>query len=570
MILQALKEYYDRKAADPDSGIAPLGWERKEIPFLIVLNKDGSLLRVEDTQELVNKKKRARIFLVPQSVKRSSGVAANLLWDNVEYATGVVCKGKARRVAEQHAAFVERLSELSDCPSIEPVRAFLSRSDFREQLAKCPEWNEAVEGCAFVAFKLLGVSYPIFNAPDVKGHINDVSQPKSGESANFVCLVSGKRDVVAKLHPAVKGVQGTNTTGGNIVSFNFPAACSFGKAQGENAPIGEESAFKYATALNSLLSKDSRQKISVGDATAVFWSEQSSDLEDEFLDLFGEPVKDNPDKGVDAVERLLTAVKTGAYSPTEETTRFYVLGLAPNSARISVRFWHIGTVAEMEGRFADWFEDLRIAHGAKDKEHLSLWRLLVSTATQGKTENINPNLSGSIMRSILSGSPLPNTLLSAVLVRIKAEREISYPRVKLLKAYINRKSKERKITVSLDKENANVAYCLGRLFAALEKIQEEANPGINATIRDKFYASASSAPNTVFGNLMRLKNHHLAKLPQGRVIYFERLLGEMISKFVSFPAHLSLDEQGLFAIGYYHQRQDFFTKKEKPDIVAAQ
>jgi CRISPR-associated protein Csd1 len=223
----------------------------------------------------------------------------------------------------------------------------------------------------------------------------------------------------------------------------------------------------------------------------------------------------------------------------------------------------------MEGRFADWFEDLRIAHGVKDKEHLSLWRLLVSTATQGKTENINPNLSGSVMRAVLDGSPLPDTLLGAVLVRIKAEREISYPRAKLLKAYLNRKSKERKITVSLDKENTNVAYCLGRLFATLEKIQEEANPGINATIRDKFYASASSAPNTVFGNLMRLKNHHLAKLPQGRAVYFEKLLGEEISKFASFPAHLSLDEQGMFAIGYYHQRQDFFTKKEKSDNADA-
>lgn len=571
MILQALKEYYDRKAADPDSGIAPLGWERKEIPFLIVLNKEGSLVRVEDTQELVNKEKRVRVFLVPQSVKRSSGVAANLLWDNVEYATGVVCKGKTERVAAQHAAFVERLSELSACPSVEPVRAFLSKSDFREQLAKCPEWNEAVEGCAFVAFKLVEASYPIFNAPDVKEYIDGATQPKPMESSQTVCLVSGNRDVVAKLHPAVKGVQGTNTTGGNIVSFNFSAACSFGKVQGSNAPIGEETAFKYATALNSLLAKDSRQKISVGDATVVFWSEQSSVLEDEFLALFGEPDKDNPDKGVDAVERLLSSVKTGAFSHAESKTRFYVLGLAPNSARISVRFWHVGTVAEMEGRFADWFEDLRIVHGVKDKEHLSLWRLLVSTATQGKSENINPNLSGSVMRSILSGSSLPNTLLSAVLVRMKANddkwKDLLYPRIKLLKAYLNRKSKERKITVSLDKENVNVAYCLGRLFATLEKIQEEANPGINATIRDKFYASASSAPNTVFGNLMRLKNHHLAKLPQGRVVYFEKLLGEEISKLASFPAHLSLDEQGLFAIGYYHQRQDFFVKKEDTEKV---
>ena len=165
------------------------------------------------------------------------------------------------------------------------------------------------------------------------------------------------------------------------------------------------------------------------------------------------------------------------------------------------------------------------------------------------------------MRSILEDTPYPLTLLSSALVRIKAEREVSYPRAKLIKAFLNH-NKERKLTVSLDKENTNVGYRLGRLFAVLEKIQEEANPGINATIRDKFYASASSTPNAVFGNLMRLKNHHLGKLSQGRSIYFEKLLGEVIAEIPSFPAHLSLDEQGDFAIGYYHQRQDFFTKKE--------
>lgn len=562
MILQALTEYYNRKANDPESNIAPLGWERKEISFLIVLREDGTFVQVEDAREIVGGKKRAKSFLVPQSVKRTSGVAANLLWDNVEYVTGVVCGGKPNRVAAQHAAFIERLSELSDCKSVAPIKKFLSTPDFVNQLEKCPEWNEALkEKSAWISFKLLGDELPVFNAQDVKERI-DQGVENVTSSTSIVCLVSGKRDVAIDLHPAITGVQGTNTTGGNIVSFNCEAVCSFGKKQGENAPIGEETAFKYVTALNSLLSKDSRQRISIGDTTTVFWSESKSTLEDEFSLLFNEPEKDNPDKGVDAVKRLLSSVKTGAFSHTEENTRFYILGLAPNAARISIRFWHVGTVAEMEKHFANWFEDLRIVHGIKDKEHLSLWRLLISTATQGKTENINPNLAGSVMRAILNGLPLPDTLRNAILIRIKAEREISYPRVKLLKAYLNRKLTERKLTVSLDKENVNIAYCLGRLFAVLEKIQEEANPGINATIRDRFYASASSTPGVVFGNLMRLKNHHLSKLTSGRAIYFEKLLGEVILKFTAFPTHLSLDEQGLFAIGYYHQRQDFFMKKE--------
>lgn len=562
MILQALKEYYDRKAADPDSGIAPLGWERKEIPYLIVLREDGSLVRVEDTQEKVGKKKRAKVFLVPQAVKRTVGVSANLLWDNVEYVTGVVCKGKPERVAAQHQAFVERLTELAECPVVKPICKFLATSDYQDRLASFPEWKEAVEGCAFISFMLVEESCPVFNMRDVVEKINSGKSSSTEVSDGAICLVSGRRDVVAKLHPAIKGVQGTNTTGGNIISFNFPAACSFGKSQGENAPIGERAAFEYTTALNTLLSKDSRQKMSVGDATVVFWSERKTSLEDEFIDLFGEPERDNPDKGVAAVERLWASVRTGAFSSEDDTTRFYVLGLAPNSARISVRFWHNGTVAEMERRFADWFENLRIVHGPKEKEHLSLWRLLVSIAPLGKSENIPPNLAGAVMRSILEGTPYPATLLSSAILRIKAEHEVTYPRAKIIKAFINHNlNQERKLTVSLDRENTNVGYRLGRLFAVLEKVQEEANPGLNATIRDKFYASASSTPNAVYGNLMRLKNHHLGKLSQGRMIYFEKLLGDIISEIPSFPAHLTLNDQGQFSIGYYHQRQDFFVGK---------
>ena len=569
MILQALKEYYDRKAADPASGIAPLGWEWKEIPFLIVLREDGSLDRVEDTRELVGKKKRAKTFLVPQSVKRSSGVASNLLWDNVEYVTGIVCKGKPDRVAAQHEAFRDRLAPFSACPAVGAVLSFLSKPDFRNQLAAQSAWKDAVDASAFVSFKLAGASEPVFRDTDVTfgidASMSKAENPVSGSVCGSVCLVSGHRETVAELHPAIKGVLGTNTTGGNIVSFNFPAASSFGKKQGSNAPVGEKSAFEYTTALNTLLGKDSKQKIQVGDATTVFWSSRDSALEDEFADLFGEPEKDNPDKGVDAVERLLSSVKNGAFVHDEETTRFYVLGLSPNSARIAVRFWHEGTVAEMETRFADWFENLRIAHGPKDKEHLSLWRLLCSVAPLGRGENVPPNLAGAVMRSILEGTPYPATLLSSAIVRIKAERDVTYPRAKLVKAFINHNlNPERKLTMSLDKDNTNVGYRLGRLFAVLERIQQAANPGINATIRDRFYASASATPAAVFGNLMRLKNHHLAKLEKTR--FFEDLIGEIVAGIQVFPPHLSLGEQGMFAIGYYHQRQDFFAgRKAKAD-----
>jgi len=298
----------------------------------------------------------------------------------------------------------------------------------------------------------------------------------------------------------------------------------------------------------------------------VFWSEKHTDLEDSFADLFDEPPKDDPAKQTRAIEALFKAPQSGALSDEGGNTRFYVLGLAPNAARISVRFWQVGTVAEMSARIRQHFEDLEIVHASYEKPYLSLFRLLVATAIQGKSENIPPNLAGEFMRAILAGLPYPQTLLQAAVRRIRAEREVNYPRAALIKACLNRQaryspSQEKEIAVSLDDSNTNPGYRIGRLFAALEKIQEEAvNPG--ATIRDRFYGAASSTPVTVFSNLMKLKNHHLAKLEEGRKRYFEKLIGQIMSDINDFPAHLSLADQGRFAIGYYHQRQAFFTKSE--------
>jgi CRISPR-associated protein Csd1 len=256
----------------------------------------------------------------------------------------------------------------------------------------------------------------------------------------------------------------------------------------------------------------------------------------------------------------------------EGDNRFYILGLAPNAARIAIRFWQVAKIAEFASRIRQYFSDFAITKPPGEPEYYSIWRILVNIATQDKSENIPPNVAGDFMRSILSGTPYPASLMQAVLRRIRSDTKnrVKPVRAALIKAYLNRyhrfypNIKYKEVAMELDVHQTSIGYQLGRLFAVLEKIQEEANPGINATIRERFYGSACSTPVTVFANLMRLKNHHLAKLEnQGRAVNFERLLGEIISNVRDFPAHLNMHEQGLFAIGYYHQRQSFFTKSSK-------
>ena len=576
MILQSLKEYYDRKATDPESRMAPPGFEWKEIPFIIVLTPDGTPVTIEPTYEGEGKNRRAKSFLMPQGVKKTSGIAANLLWGNVEYVLGVKVKNDISRVIEQHTFFKNKIQEIGNCSDegIEAVNAFLKKVNKENTLKGVGDcWSEIIAGGANITFKLAGDQTVVAARPEVKKAILK-TYAKQNDLHQSICLVSGLNEVTERLHNPIKGVYGGQTSGANIVSFNLDAFQSFGKEQGANAPVGKTAAFAYTTALNHLLGRGSQQRMLVGDATTVFWSQKENDLERKIADFFAEPPKDDPNRGVREVEVLYRSIENGLFSTDENRkNRFYVLGLSPNASRISVRFWIVDTVAGMSIKIKRHFDDLKIAHGPKDKKVLSLFRLLVCTAAQGKTDNIPPNLAGDTMRAILEGRPYPQTLLQAVIRRIRAEHDITHPRAALIKACINRSNRfknphtEEELEMSLDESNASIGYRLGRLFAVLEKIQQEANPGINATIRDKFYGAASGTPVAVSGNLMRLKNHHLAKLAStGRRIYFEKLLGGIIDGVkaeIAFPTHLSLEEQGRFAIGYYHQHQSFFTKNVK-------
>lgn len=571
MILQALKDYYDRKAADPESGIAPLGLELKPIPFLIVINLDGTFIELEDTRDKSHNK--GKSYLVPQSKQRSgskSYATTYLLWDHIGY---VMQEPESdSKAINQHATWLEMLRslppEIVRDPEVAAILRFYENPDNMAKVRAHTNWSECqkvpISSCN-LSFQIAGRGRPVPCSPLVQSHAKTVATTTSGDTG--ICLITGQQDTIARTHRETRMGKDAKA----LVSFQKNSGYdSYGKEQAFNAPVGKIAEFAYTTALNTLLK--SSQRLRVGDAITVFWSERETPIEHDFPLFFSEPDKDDPDRGAKAVQSLYASIKSGAMPADAYTNRFFVLGLSSNVARISVRFWINDTVAGMSDKICQHFQDIAMVHGQKEPEHLSIWRLLVSTATQGKSDNIPPNLAGETTRSILQGHPYPQTLMLATIRRINAEKKITYPRAAILKACLNRSARfynkpyNKEITVSLDETNTNIGYRLGRLFATLEKIQQDANPGINATIRDKFYSSASASPVTVFGNLMRLKNHHLAKLEnKAWRIAHEKRLGEIMSDITDFPAHLTIENQGRFAIGYYHQMNDFFTSKSNKE-----
>lgn len=576
MILQALEAYYRRISADNESTVASEGFQKQAIPFVVILDENGIFKGLQDTREGGGKKKTARLFTVPKAVKRSSGIEANLLWDNPAYVVGRAKPDKKKdssklveRAMEQHEDFVIKIKKIFPDTSDKGICAvikFLIKKDFTA-LFSHPIWPEIEESGANITFQLEGDTRLVCQREAVVGaitgreHGDEDCEPQQ-------CLVTGELNTPARLHTAIKGVWGAQSSGANIVSFNLGAFNSYGKSQGYNAPIGKKAEHAYTTALNTLLAKNSVQRIQVGDASTVFWADRENPMEDWFKDFFGELPNGQSEQDNESIKALYRAPETGARILNDDLTMFYVLGLSPNASRISIRFWHSGTVGEVAKNIKLHFDDCQIVHGPKEPERLSIFRLLVSTALERKADNIQPNLSGEVMKAILAGTPYPMTLLSSVLRRVKAEREVTYPRASLIKALLVRDSrfynkKELEVGMSLDDSNKNTGYLLGRLFAALERAQESANPGINATIKDRFYGSASSTPVAVFPHLMKLKTHHIAKLEnRGMAVNLEKLIGGIIEGIADFPTHLNLQDQGRFAVGYYHQRQSFFTKKE--------
>lgn len=579
MILQALTEYYQRKRDD----LAEIGFEEKEIPFLIVIDREGRFVQLSDTRNQVQGNKlRGQTFMVPQGRGRQGSKSyeiAYALWDHFGYVLGQPKVDKpesepkekdALMASRQHEAFINHAKqiqeEISEDYGVSAVLKFLSSEIEKEKVRSSSEWREVlkIKGCN-LSFKLADEPFLVCQSEAVQQWVADSLE---GEAKLGICLVTGEYRPIARLHSVVKGVWGAQVAGANIVSFNFDAFQSWNRSQGDNSPVSEQAVFEYSTALNYLLRTDCQSRFQMGETSVVCWSQRESDLETSVPLLFSDAPKDDPDSGTKAVRAVVDSVHNGAYSRPDGLQRFYILGLAPNASRIAVRFWHTGTVAEFAERLAQWFNDTTIVKPG-DREYPSVKSLLRSTALLGKDENVPPHLVGETVRAVLSGLPLPKSALHAVIKRIKAEQgRVTFHRASLIKATLNRQARydrqpEKELSVSHNPSDKRIGYLLGSLFATLEKLQQDANPGLNATIRDRYYSSASCTPRSVFGTLMRLHTHHLKKLenPSWRNAA-QRRISNIMSDLGEFPSHLNLEDQGLFAIGYYHQRQALYTKNE--------
>jgi CRISPR-associated protein Csd1 len=593
MILQALNNYYAR------AQLAPPGWELKAIPFFIVLDHAGQVVSVTSRADKENR--RGTSILVPQSEIRSGKNAwaqPNLLWDHYGFVLGepkrkpngeIDPSDSVEKATKQLGAFIARVESMAltypKSIGLAAVSMFYRQGEYKKVFTR-PDAAEMVKiAGANMTFRLAGAVEPVIHESWLQNHISlGTGSEEDGDTSSAVqmgvCLVTGKFEEIARLHPKVYGVCSKPSPLAAANSKEAPAYSSYGKEQGFIFPIGKPAAFSYATALNHLLLRDSTQRIQIGDASTVFWSEKESEFESAIPDIFGDSPKDDPDRGVRAVQALFSAMQAGKLGGQDGVNRFHVLGLAPNAARISIRFYHCLPLAELGERIRQHFNDLEIARGLHDPQYPSLKRLLqavcLATSSQphGDIERVPPNLGGAIVDAVFAGpdAPYPSLWLNAAVGRCRAEQNVNYYRAAAIKACLNRQIRRSSVTATtqpsekeflpmLDLSNPSPAYRMGRLFAALEKIQEESSPGLNATIRDRYYGAASSTPVAVFTTLLRLKNSHLKKLSVGRGLWFEKLLGEILGTVADFPKHLPLPDQGRFALGYYHQRQDFFTKK---------
>jgi CRISPR-associated protein Csd1 len=568
MILQALYDYYHRCGDLPQKGM-----ELKEIGFLIVIDKEGHFLRFEDRRI---DKKQAQRFLVKKHVGRTSALAANYLYDNSGYVFGYSDKGD---VMAQYQTFKDQVKNIFDLhPDNEDIIAVQKfyeqeQAEMLEQMKGDSLWPEVEKN---LNKKYSTFSFLIDGDTKIvaeKKELLDINEEQLSTTGQ-ICLVSGKRGNVVETTTATM-IPGSQATA-KLVSFQVSSGYdSYGKSKGGNAPISEDAEFAYTTALNHLLDSNSRNKFMVGSRTFVFWASKNDEAgqkaEESIFNMFGFAEQgDDPNRNIEQVRKVFESIYKGSIRTTSDDT-FYILGLAPNSARIAVVYWAEVPLKEFAGTICKHFNDMEVVDTRLEKKpYMSLRNILSTVTLGGKVSDATPNLPDAIVKSIFQGIPYPQPLFASCIRRIRAESSdkdknaVHITRAAIIKAYLNRIEKKQKIQVMLDKDNTNQGYLCGRLFAVLDKIQEDANN--QHSIRERYMNSASSTPAAVFATILNLSNHHIENLKnEGRKIYFEKLKQEIMSKIDAngFKAQLDLQDQGRFFIGYYHQRQEFFTKNEE-------
>lgn len=585
MILQALTQYYETLV---QAGVlAGPGWGPVKASYALSIAAEGTLEQVTSiqTEQLRGKKTvlAPQVLTLPAPVKRTVGIAANFLCDNSGYILGADNKGNPQRSLACFAAckaLHTSVLEGVDSPSAQALLAFFRTWSpaYTLEHPALAEYREDILSGANLLFRYNG-SY-IHEDPEIRRawerhYRADTDGPRG------ICLVTGEEGPVESVHPAIKNVSGAQSSGAALVSFNAPAFCSYGKEQNLNAPIGKYAAFAYTAALNYLLA-DREHVYRLGDATVVCWARGGGDAYQAFFGgaLLGAPTPYSAADLRGMTAQLCQGIPLDFQEEKlDPNMDFYILGLSPNAARLSVRFFLHNTFRGFLEHIQSHYRRLEIIRPSYDKfETLPIWKLLDETVNQNaRDKSPAPDLAGEVLRAVLNDTRYPATLLNGVALRIRAEREVTRGRAAILKAYYTKLAEstgrehpdipEEVLQVSLNLGATNVPYLLGRLFSVLEAVQAAANPGINATIRDKYFSGAAATPATVFPVLVNLAQKHLKKLNaanRGLSIAYEKQMTELLSKLgTEYPAHLNLPQQGSFQLGYYFQTQARYQKKKK-------
>ena len=571
MILQALTRYYETLA---DQGkIARPGWAKSRISYALCLNKDGEFIQVIPLlEETGGKKPQPRQFDLPAPVKRSSGIDSNFLWDNSSYLLGVDAKSKPDRSRQCFIACRERHHAVLDGVNSTAAAAILRFFDtWNPANARThPALQNDFEGMTAGGNLMFRIDGAFPHEDEAIRHAWQAYYDKA-EGDTQQCLVTGQEDQIAVVHPSIKGVDGAQSSGAAIVSFNAPAFCSYGQEQSFNAPVGRYAAFAYTAALNHLLAdRENVQKI--GDTSVVCWAENAEPQYQAFTfaALFGQK-QDRLDENDlrETVRRLASGMRVPEHDLDPDST-FYILGLAPNAARLSVRFFFRDSFGHLMKNVNEHHERMEIVRPSYDKyATIPLWAMLRETVNQNsRDKSPSPIMAGAVARAIFTGGLYPAMLLEQTMMRIRAERDINRGKAAIIKAYYLRNSNpdcpKEVLTVALNEASTNPAYTLGRLFSVYEAVQSDANPGINSTIKDKYFNSAASTPATIFPLLDNLCQKHLRKLSTSRRIWYEKQIMALTAVLGDeYPTRMNLPQQGSFNLGYYHQTQKRYEKKEE-------